>query len=222
VGYIVAYETLAIVVPPVLYVLAGVAILALLIGGVGGVLGLSTIGFEMVRTRLAQLRGQQVEFAASAQMAITEQELMRVTIKQIERGIIHAGKLATGTTFSSFPAQIINQIEARSEDAPPPPLPERVDLSQLLREQPTLDRLVLGVTENNQIVTESLRNLTHVAIAGVTRFGKSIFVQQLLYQIATAQEKTDLYLADLGGTTFIDFGLPYASTLRGNDQSSYG
>jgi len=55
----------------------------------------------------------------------------------------------------------------------------------------------------------------------VTRFGKSIFTQQLLYQIATAKEDVNLYLADLGGTTFVDFGLPYASTLSETEAMIY-
>lgn len=93
------------------------------------------------------------------------------------------------------------------------PVPDFVDIDDVLTGQPSLNRLVLGVSENEEIVTESLKNLTHVAIAGVTRFGKSIFIQQLLYQIMAAEDNVSLYLADLGGTSFIDFGLPYASSI---------
>jgi DNA segregation ATPase FtsK/SpoIIIE-like protein len=90
-----------------------------------------------------------------------------------------------------------------------------------MNDRPSLNNLILGITYDDQIVTESLKSLTHIAIAGVTRFGKSIFIQQLLYQIVTARENIMLYLADLGGTTFVDFGLPYASTLPETEAMIY-
>jgi hypothetical protein len=145
------------------------------------------------------------------------------TLRQIERGLIHPATLGDGK-FSAFPAAVAKHID---QGAVPlleaPKLPARVDLDQLMSDRPSLNNLILGITYDNQVVTESLKSLTHIAVAGVTRFGKSIFTvtrfgksiftQQLLYQIATAKEDTALYLADLGGTTFVDFGLPYASTL---------
>ena len=37
--------------------------------------------------------------------------LMSATIRQVERGVIHAGQLVEGTKFSSFPASVVNKIE---------------------------------------------------------------------------------------------------------------
>jgi hypothetical protein len=142
-----------------------------------------------------------------------EGRLMAAQIRQVENGMVHLSQIDQ-VKFASFPASIIKEIE---NEVPlleaPKTLPSRIELSQLLTEKPSLNNLILGVTEGDEIVRDSLKSLTHVAIGGSTRWGKSIFLQMLLYQIALAREETKLYLADLGGTTFVDFGLPYASTL---------
>lgn len=219
--YLAARPAIMIIAPMVLWGLFGLAVVA------GGVVGLDRVQWFLLRRaeyrrnlaavenerklarRLAYIQ------ANRAQMDLMfEGRMMSVAWRQAQNGQLHAGQLG-GVGMSAFPRHVVNQIESQGMDTPPPiPLPDRVDLAQLIRQQPSLDRLILGVSDGNQIVTESLYNLTHVAIAGVTRFGKSIFIQMLLYQIVTATENTSLYLADLGGTTFIDFGLPYASTVE--------
>lgn len=96
------------------------------------------------------------------------------------------------------------------------PPPNHVDLLELLgpQKKTTVNDLILGVSYDAEIIRDGLKNLTHIAIAGSTRWGKSIFIQSLLYQMALAREDVVFYLADLGGNTFIDFGMPYADSLE--------
>ncbi len=96
------------------------------------------------------------------------------------------------------------------------PPPNHVDLLEFVpaRRKTTVNDMFLGISHDNQIVRDGLKNLTHIAIAGSTRWGKSIFIQSLLYQMALAREDVTFYLADLGGNTFIDFGMPYADSLE--------
>ena len=87
VGYIVAYEALSVVLPPVIYTLGGVAIALLILGGIGGAI----VGVAIVRTRLAQLAGQRVEFDAVGQMALTKAQqakIMVITAKKDEQLVI--------------------------------------------------------------------------------------------------------------------------------------
>lgn len=217
VTYLAAARTIAIVAPAAVWVAFALLVI------VAVIIALDKCQWFLLRLAefrrdksIAESAGQQAKLDAHRyQMRLVfEGRMMAATARQAERGLLHAGEVG-GVGMSAFPRQVINQIEAQAQiAATSPPLPDRVDLSQLVRHQPRLDKLVLGVGAGNEIVTESLYNLTHIAIAGVTRFGKSIFVQMLLYQIAIAQEDVSLYLADLGGTTFIDFGLPYASSIE--------
>ncbi len=96
------------------------------------------------------------------------------------------------------------------------PPPNHVDLLELMgpQKKTTVNDLILGVSHGEEIIRDGLKNLTHIAIAGSTRWGKSIFIQSLLYQMALAREDVIFYLADLGGNTFIDFGMPYADSLE--------
>lgn len=150
---------------------------------------------------------------------VAEGRMMAAAIRQIENGLILPTELGEGAKFSSFPASVIKQVE---NEVPlleaAKPLPAKVELTQLMTNRPSLNSLILGVSEGDEVVRDSLKSLTHIAIAGSTRWGKSIFIQMLLYQIVMAEEATKLYLADLGATSFIDFGLPYASTLLETEQ----
>jgi hypothetical protein len=215
------------VAPIVIYSLAGCSILA-----AGGAALTCTEWFRLKRAELRRDRTMATNEASRdtleterARMRLTaEGRLLAATVRQMEAGLIHAGQLGEGVKFSSFPAAVVKHIENAVPllEAPAPKtLPARVDLPQLMSDRPSLNNLILGVTYDDQIVTGSLKSLTHMAIAGVTRFGKSIFIQQLLYQIAAAKENVTLYLADLGGTTFVDFGLPYASTLAETEAMIY-
>lgn len=96
------------------------------------------------------------------------------------------------------------------------PPPNHVDLLEFIpaSRKTTVNNMFLGISHDNQIIRDGLKNLTHIAIAGSTRWGKSIFIQSLLYQMALAREDVIFYLADLGGNTFIDFGMPYADSLE--------
>ncbi|MHC4195911.1 MAG: hypothetical protein ACYSQZ_08215, partial [Planctomycetota bacterium] len=220
VTWLAARDAITFVAPIIMYALAGCAILAAVIATATFMIERST----WIGTRWAELSRDRTLATNEARMSDLETERAQIhlhvearyhaaTLRQIERGLIHPATLGDGK-FSAFPAAVAKHID---QGAVPlleaPKLPARVDLDQLMSDRPSLNNLILGITYDDQIVTESLKSLTHIAVAGVTRFGKSIFTQQLLYQIATAKEDTALYLADLGGTTFVDFGLPYASTL---------
>lgn len=79
-------------------------------------------------------------------------------------------------------------------------------LTSLLDGPPSLSRLILGVTTTAsgalETVTGRLSDLVHIAVGGSSGFGKSVFLRALAYQLALAQEQTDLVLIDLEGVTF--------------------
>lgn len=65
--------------------------------------------------------------------------------------------------------------------------------------------IILGASAGGQLIRGALRELSHIGIAGTTQWGKSTLMQAILYQVFLAREKTDVYLSDIGGTSFIDF-----------------
>lgn len=87
-----------------------------------------------------------------------------------------------------------------------PVWPSIVRPSDLLQEGPTSYRsLALGMTyENNQwsVVRRDMESMVHILIAGMTRWGKSTFLEWLAYQFATCQESVKLALIDVGVNTF--------------------
>jgi hypothetical protein len=105
---------------------------------------------------------------------------------------------ANGQPLEQLPAQIINQ-----------PLPSRVPLSGMLDGPPSYRDLLLGVTqdESGQLapVKVSLSRLVHIAIGGITGWGKSVFLRQLAYQLVKSVEPIDVALVDLEGVTFAPF-----------------
>ena len=87
--------------------------------------------------------------------------------------------------------------------------PERVDLLDLLPAGAgSLGRIVLGLGMNESgivPVTAPLPRLVHVGVGGSSGWGKSIFLEALAYQIATAPEAIELALVDLEAVTFAPF-----------------
>lgn len=93
--------------------------------------------------------------------------------------------------------------------------PGRVPLTGLLNGiGSSLSRLVLGVTVGadgqRSVVTGDMSKMVHVAVGGSAGWGKSVFLQSLVYQLATCPERPDLALVDLDGTTLS----PFASSDR--------
>lgn len=82
----------------------------------------------------------------------------------------------------------------------------------------SLNHLALGIGPGNEIVRGSLKELSHVGVGGTSQWGKSIFLQSLLYQILLAKEQTEVFLSDIGGTSFVDFGLPYADDVASTEK----
>ena len=122
-----------------------------------------------------------------------------------------------GIKAESYPAPIIKEAMRQLPDAQPelagPVIPEMVNFENLIANKPnTIRKLLLGVGPGEQPLYGDMSQLFHVLICGSTRWGKSIFLQMLLYQILTAREKVDIRLADYSGNTFVDFGLPAAKT----------
>jgi DNA segregation ATPase FtsK/SpoIIIE-like protein len=97
---------------------------------------------------------------------------------------------------------------------PAPQIPQIVRLEDIFDPaEATIRRLVLGAGAGGEIVTGHLRDLSHIAIAGTSRWGKSTFLQSLLYQLFLAREPVEFYLSDIGGQAFISFGIPYADSI---------
>lgn len=90
------------------------------------------------------------------------------------------------------------------------PLPDYVDLFELLPGQPSIHKLVFGVaidetTGQRQTIAGDLLDLTHIAIAGSSGWGKSSLMRSLIYQAMLAPEKPDLLLVDLENNALAPF-----------------
>lgn len=129
-------------------------------------------------------------------------QTVRERYPELERmqGLIKMLEASGGTQGipQELPSEIINQ-----------PLPARVPLTGLLDGSPSYRDLLLGVTQDDagQIVTvrRSLARLVHIAIGGITGWGKSIFLRQLAYQLIKSCDPIDVALVDLEGVTFAPF-----------------
>ncbi len=88
--------------------------------------------------------------------------------------------------------------------------PTQVPLARLLAGPASLDRIILGVTVDEttgrqNVITDRMSKLVHVAVGGSSGWGKSVFLRALAYQIALAAEGPNLVLVDLEGVTFAPF-----------------
>lgn len=100
-----------------------------------------------------------------------------------------------------------------------PMVPDLVNLENVVnRENASIRRLYLGAGDGGRAVVGDLKNLSHMGIAGTSRWGKSTFVQALLYQLIIAPEPVDFYLSDVGGQAFEGFGIPYADTVGSSEK----
>jgi len=141
--------------------------------------------------------------------ALGEDPYITLSALKVQEAAASGKKTIVKTSVPTAPAQPRPAIQEL------PQLPTRIDLPQLLDRPTSLHRLPLGVTvdkHTNQVVTvhESLFNLVHVGIGGSSGYGKSLFLQCLAYELATAVEPVGLVLIDLERVTL----LPFASSKR--------
>jgi len=89
-------------------------------------------------------------------------------------------------------------------------LPDKINLLDLLpTDGPTLNRIALGVALGDggtvKPLSAPLAKMVHVGIGGSSGWGKSVFLQGLAFQIATAPEAAQLALIDIEAQTFSPF-----------------
>jgi hypothetical protein len=86
--------------------------------------------------------------------------------------------------------------------------PSRVPLRGLINGSPSYRALVLGVTvtpNGPEVVKADMSSLVHVAVAGSSGWGKSVFLRALAYQLAKSSEPVGLAMVDLEGATLAPF-----------------
>lgn len=130
-------------------------------------------------------------------------------------GMIHPAPVSrTGrieNNYGSLPAPELPDLASS--------LPEFVRIEDYVRpESASLRSLFLGIGPGGEQIRGSLFQLSHIGNGGTSQWGKSNFLQNLLYQILLATEPSELFLSDLGGTSFVDFGIPYADTVAGTEK----
>ncbi|MHC4605235.1 MAG: hypothetical protein ACYS6W_18115 [Planctomycetota bacterium] len=121
VTWLAARDAVLFIAPIALYVLAGCAILATTVATLAFVIERS----EWLATRRTEARKDRTLAKNEARMAgiasdraqmhlMAEGRMMAAAVRQMENGLIHPSALGEGAKFSSFPAQIINKIEAQA------------------------------------------------------------------------------------------------------------
>ena len=79
-------------------------------------------------------------------------------------------------------------------------LPDMIELSKVCKSS-SLDSLIIGQSQNN-LLTASIHDLMHVLAVGASGWGKSVFLLQLIYQLAQAKESLEVCLIDINGSAF--------------------
>jgi hypothetical protein len=223
VTWIAARDAIAIAAPIIAWMFAVCAMLATAVATLAFVVErsewLATRRAEARRDRtLAKNEAKQSDIASDrAQIhLVAEARMLSATVRQMERGMIHPAALGDGK-FSSFPAQIINQIEAHAAPVASAKLPPKIELSQLIPTGPSIEALALGieVTDSGlKALTSPLAGLVHVGVGGSSGWGKSVFLQCLAIQIALAPELAQMALIDIEGQTFSPFAALGGDRLR--------
>ncbi len=89
------------------------------------------------------------------------------------------------------------------------PLPDEVRLMDFLGDGASINDLFLGMgkTQDGQVIPirRPLHKLSHIAICGMSGFGKSTLVKALAYQIVNAQETAETVMLDAQGMSFTAF-----------------
>lgn len=205
---IAAYKTLLIIIPVLFWV--GLGMLTSL-----GLISLTYFAHgKYIRARVLHIKMANLEDARYFQQA-----LMIATVGQTNANLIHPLEIGR-VKLASFPKEpkLITSGNELILPEPEKELPRLVRLETILPPNPTLSKIILGETYGHEIVSDALKSLVHILVAGTSGWGKSIFLQTLLYQVLIAKENTEVYLSDLGGTTFIDFGLPYVDNTKDTEE----
>lgn len=116
---------------------------------------------------------------------------LMMRIDKIERRLLAAG--------GHIPENITEQIAAQNV----PQLPTRVPLRSLVI-TPSIRDLVLGISAVGTIRAD-MENLVHIAVGGSSGWGKSVFLQSIVYQLSQSIEQIGLILVDLEKVTFLPF-----------------
>lgn len=79
-------------------------------------------------------------------------------------------------------------------------LPNMIELDKICK-SPSLNNLIVGKSQH-EVLTASIHDLMHTLAVGASGWGKSIFLLQLIYQLAKAQENLEVCLIDINGSAF--------------------
>lgn len=197
----------------------------------GGVLILTATGFILVeRVRIA--RARRMEAQRDAQLMITVAAPGSQVYASEVNGVLSikhrplhlAPGTVNGEAYAPDPIDLqkwlafqrlqsinhtgkveVNQLTEGVQQA----LPQNVDLGPYIAAGSTLHRLFLGVGRfaDGRVdnVIAPMEGLIHVAAGGASGFGKSTFIQALVYQVLNARERPDVILLDPQAVTFTPF-----------------
>lgn len=197
----------------------GAFFIVLLIVGLLLVIGWTRKRLAENKRDMAQINRDTILADVEARSAIVDLDAkvkaIPLLLNQLATGRALPSGLA-GITSSAYPLPVIKHYE---DLLPGPPMPDLVRIEDYVKaDSVSLQNLFLGIGPYNEQIRGSLFQLSHIGNAGTSQWGKSNFLQNLLYQILLASEPTELYLSDLGGTSFVDFGIPYADTIESTEK----
>lgn len=162
---------------------------------IGGLLLLAWIGY---------MRGAMFQADLSIKRADAQQRIIQSQITIASQGsVIVSHRVDNGRVYSNLlygnESRIIDQPPAMAQ-LPPPELPTMVTLQSLLPGlRGDMENLVLGVEMVNGVVrpvTISLYDLFHTIVAASSGWGKSVFAQSLLTQLAICPDLVEFVLID--------------------------
>jgi hypothetical protein len=196
VSWVAASETIRVIAPIIFWAFTTFALLT------GVVTLVSFAEGDRVELENDQLRTQ-IRF---------QSRVMAASARQVERGLIHPAVLGSDAKFSSFPTQVIKQIENGAVPLLEAPQsaswPKKINLFDIVpTKKGDLNNIILGVnldeeTGKQTVIQSPLEDLVHCAFGGETGTGKSTLAYSVAYQIATSPQDANLVLADPAGTTW--------------------
>lgn len=185
----------------VIFAYVGYTILAL--GGIGFVIAgvVKAIGWSMLQ-KIDHRQGlYPVVFNPFTRAFYDPQRDNAGAHPMLAMGALEVQKAAALTPAQTVRALPQAQGEAEVEASEADPLPELIKLRDVCT-RPDLNNLVLGQTENGQILKSSLFDLMHVLAVGASGWGKSAFLRMLIWQFAQASQEVDIVAIDISGSEF--------------------
>jgi hypothetical protein len=110
-----------------------------------------------------------------------------------KQAALKADNLTVKQTENTLPQSEQNMLTQES-------LPNMIELDKICK-NPSLNNLIVGKSQN-EVLTASIHDLMHTLAVGASGWGKSIFLLQLIYQFAKAQENLEVCLIDINGSAF--------------------